>query len=118
MTDIKKDIAAKDKNLFELYESDGTHHIFIRPMNSWFDIAKCQPLHDGTLVDGTDGVLVNAVQVSPEVVAELVAKDQERKERLKRVESALKEWIEFRKSWLRKPSKRGKLRLQKKEVVQ
>ncbi len=112
---------AKHKSVFQIYdESDGTHHIFIRPVgsaNGWYDIAD-EYGHIST--DGEnpnmDNVLINAKHVSDEYVAELVAKDEERQERLKRAESALREYVEFRKSWLRKPNRQGKVRLQMKEV--
>ena len=112
---------AKHKSVFQIYdESDATHHIFIRPVgsaNRWYDIAG-EYGHIST--DGEnpnmDNVLINAKHVSDEYVAELVAKDEQRRQRLERVEAALRQYVEFRESWLRKPNRLGKLRLQKKEV--
>lgn len=61
-------------------------------------------------------MLINAVEVSAETVAELVAQDEARKEQLKRAETSLRDYIEFKEAWLRKPSRKGKVSLQRKEL--
>jgi hypothetical protein len=74
-------------------------------------------MHIQRIPKGYAGIIPDAVWFSDEDVANLVAQEEERVERLERAEAALREWIDFRQAWSRKPSKKGKLQLQKKEVV-
>lgn len=80
--------------------------VFKRTESGFYDITDWVPDRDGAL-------LHNARRVSDVEVAELVAQEEDRRARLERAEASLREWIEFRRAWQRKPSKRGKLRLQK-----
>jgi hypothetical protein len=78
----------------------------------WYNIAKCEILTDGHINDN-DGLIPNAIPVHPEEVAYLVVQQEER---LAKAEASLREYIDFRKAWIRRPSKKGKLTLQKQEV--
>lgn len=127
MSDINNTSASKNKKFdtFSLTDNDGNSYLFVRSFNQnqkrkgFFNIAKCGVLaKDKSIPKGYAGIIPNAVWFSDEEVAGLVAQEEERVERLGRAESLLREWIDFRRSWLRRPTKGGKLRLQKKEVAQ
>jgi hypothetical protein len=95
---------------------DNKSHVFIRTEKHWFDIYACSVLTDGSRIGCNDGLIPNAVKVSEEEVAELVAaQEKEYNKRLARVEASLRKWIAFRQAWSRKGEK--KLSLQKREVV-
>jgi hypothetical protein len=115
--DYKKCFASS----FSLTDNDGRNYPFVRSFNQkrkgWFNIAKCEIIaKDKSVPKGYAGIIPDAVWFSDEQVADLVAQVEERAERLERAEVALREWIAFRQAWSRKPNKKGKLRLAKKEV--
>ena len=93
---------------------DNKSRVFIRTESRFFDITGCkQVLADGH-IDDNDGLIPDAIQVSAQEVADLVAESRARAEQLQRVESLVREWIELRQSRSRKAKRR--LQLQKKEV--
>jgi hypothetical protein len=120
---LSNDNTTSFKNLhtFRLSDNFGNSYFFVRSFNrnrkGFFNIAKCEILaKDKSIPKGYAGIIPDAAWFSDEQVAELVGQQKERTERLERVESLLWEYIDFRQSCLRKPSKKGKLRLQKTEV--
>jgi hypothetical protein len=115
---LKNSTAARNKNILHISgrtflstEKEGGCRIY--------DITKCkEPRHDvGTLDNGIiDGVLLDAVRVSEEELADLLTESEEHQRRQARAKASLKEWIEFRQTWSRK--RKRKLPLQNKEVSQ
>ena len=80
-----------------------------------YDITNCSILTDGH-IDTNDGLVPDAIPISAQEVADLVAESEARTQQLERVETLLKEWIEIRKA----RSRRAKQRLQqlhKQEVI-
>jgi hypothetical protein len=122
MTDIHRSSATSNKNFddFPLIDIHGRKHRFRRSQNrkGYYDILDCYPLTDGR-VPNRDGLLPDAIYYTNEEVADLITQAEERQRRLEKTEQSLKEYIEFRRSWFRKPGKGGKVRLQKqkKEVA-
>jgi hypothetical protein len=117
MTDIHNSFTTSNKKFddFQLIDIHGRNHRFRRARNGkgFFDILDCYPLTDGR-VPGLDGVLPDAIYYTNEEVADFITQAEQRQARLERAESALREYIKFRQSWLRKGKR--KLSLQKKEV--
>jgi hypothetical protein len=62
--------ASNNKSIFRCF---GRTFLRTERNDRFYDITNCQPLHDGTLHDGCEGVLVDAVIVSAQQVADLVA---------------------------------------------
>lgn len=111
--------APKNKKITSISLTDnlGNDYLFVRTEGKgWFNIAKHEVLTDSR-IDPKYGLIPYAVHYTDEQVAELLAEAEERQDRLERTEASLREWIEFRQAWSRKPSKKGKLSLQKKEVA-
>ena len=125
MSSINNTSASKNKKFdsFSLTDDIGNSYLFVRSFNQkrkgFFNIAKCEVLaKDKSIPKGYAGIIPDALWFSDEEVADLVAQVKQRAERLERAEAALREWIEFRRSWSRKAKQDGKFRLQKNEVVQ
>lgn len=95
---------------------DNKIHAFIRTENRFFDItAACQPLANGHIDD--NGLIVDAIEVSAQEVADLVAGSQARGERLQKIESLLREWIEVRRARLGRAKQKQRFRLRRREVA-
>jgi hypothetical protein len=120
MSSIKNTSAALNKKFSDsitLTDNFGNSYLFVRRWSGkgFFNIAKCEVLTDGKILD-RDGVVPDAVLFSNEEVAELVIESEERTKCLENIESLLEEWINLRRSRSRKANHRPN-QLQKKEVV-
>ena len=102
-------------NTLSLTDNFGNSYLFVRTERGFFNIAKCEVLTDGKVPDRDGSVVPNAIPFHDEEVAYLVAEAEARAEKLENIESLLERWIDLRRHRSRK-AKRGKLRLQKKEV--
>lgn len=112
--------AAGDKKFDDFYLTDSNHkkHRFVRSSRKkkgFFDVEGYPVLTDRS-IEGNNGVVPDAIWYSDEEVAELVAQHEEYQGRLKRAETSLRQWVDFRESWSR--NGRRKLKLQRKEVPQ
>jgi hypothetical protein len=88
----------------------------VRTESRFFDITDCNILTDGH-IDDNDGLIPNAIEVTSQEVADLVAQSEARSEQLESVESLLKEWIEIRRARLRRAKNRLLLQKNLKEVA-
>jgi hypothetical protein len=102
-------------NYFKINLSNKDYRI-IRTEKRFFDITYCrqQPLIDGQ-IDSNDGIMLDAVEVPVQEVADLVTEVEIRQKQLQDVETLLREWNHIRRAGTRK-SKSGKFEL-KKEVA-
>jgi hypothetical protein len=117
--------AANNKkfNTFSITDNFDNSYLYVRTgkdkrtgKDRWFNIAKREVLaKDKSIPKGYAGIIPDAVPVHPEEVAYVVAQAEEYQERLARAEASLREWIDFRRAWLRKGKR--KLPIQKKEVI-
>lgn len=123
MSSIPNTIAAEYKKCHSLSVTDcfGNSYLFVRTgkdrngNDRWANIAKNEVNTDGH-IDDNDGLVPNAVPFHAEEVAYLVAQAEEYNRRVASAEASLRDYVEFRRAWSRKPNKKGKLLLQKKEV--
>ena len=130
-------------NFYTLYdESDRKIHHFLRTRNLFYDVTNCYEkilthskkfpylnilTNSRTPYRYPNGLIPGAKRVSADRVADLLVQEEDRQDRLDRVEVALRDYIEFKQSQSqsesesqsqsRKPNKKGKLRLQKKEAI-
>lgn len=118
MSSITSTSVALNKKIFDNFtvtDNFGNTYLFVRSGKGFFNIAKCEVNTDGH-IDDNDGLVPNAIPVHAEEVAYLVAQTEEYNRRLVSAEASLRDYVEFRRAWSRKPDKKGKLQLQKKEV--
>ena len=121
MSDTKHNTPANNKkfNTFSLTDIEGISYFFVRSLGKrtgFFNISKYEVLaKDSNTPKGYAGIIPDAAWFSDEEVADLVAEEEARNQRLQRIETLLKEWIDIRRS--RSKSAKERLSLQKKEVI-
>jgi len=93
---------------FAVTDEWGNSYLYVRSVTGkgFFNIAKCEV--------NIDGMVPDAALFSNEEVAYLLGLSEDYQDHLARVETSLREWIDFREAWSRKGKR--KTPIQKQEV--